>query len=329
MKKEQVLNCQFSQWYPRFKKLSIRSVVIPLPENVKDYLLDDGTLVVSGREESPGCSQRDLNSTAEDEVQWSDDENTATLKAPEFPEFSIKVQEAINSLGGSVFPKLNWSSPRDAYWIALNSSLKCQTLSDIFLLFKSSDFVTHDFTQPFIYCADDSPDPNIKYELVLRKWCELIPGAEFRCFVKENKLIGISQRDYTQYYDHISKQKEEIRKSIQYFFQEHIQYNFPNEDFVFDVYKDSQGKIWLIDFNPFGEVTDSLLFTWDELRRSWNLSDVENEEQDCPTFRYTNSEVTVQPSPFLSYRLPKDFVDLSTGEDAHKLIDFLKLGRIF
>ncbi|KAE8616538.1 hypothetical protein XENTR_v10008831 [Xenopus tropicalis] len=327
MKKEQVLNCQFSQWYPRFKKLSIRSVVIPLPENVKDYLLDDGTLVVSGREESPGCSQRDLNSTAEDEVQWSDDENTATLKAPEFPEFSIKVQEAINSLGGSVFPKLNWSSPRDAYWIALNSSLKCQTLSDIFLLFKSSDFVTHDFTQPFIYCADDSPDPNIKYELVLRKWCELIPGAEFRCFVKENKLIGISQRDYTQYYDHISKQKEEIRKSIQYFFQEHIQYNFPNEDFVFDVYKDSQGKIWLIDFNPFGEVTDSLLFTWDELRRSWNLSDVENEEQDCPTFRYTNSEVTVQPSPFLSYRLPKDFVDLSTGEDAHKLIDFLKLNR--
>ncbi|OCT89215.1 hypothetical protein XELAEV_18017833mg [Xenopus laevis] len=324
MKKEQVLNCQFSQWYPRFKKFSIRSVIIPLPENVKDYLLDDGTLVVSGREESPGCSQRDFNCTTEDEVQWSDDENTATLTAPEFPEFSIKVQEAINSLGGSVFPKLNWSSPRDAYWIALNSSLKCSTLSDIFLLFKSSDFLR------FIYCADDSPDPNIKYELVLRKWCELIPGAEFRCFrcfVKENKIIGISQRDYTQYYDHISKQKEEIHKSIQYFFQEHIQYNFPDEDFVFDIYKDSQGKIWVIDFNPFGEVTGSLLFTWEELRRSWNLGDVENEEQDCPIFRYTNSEVTVQPSPYLSYRLPKDFVDLSTGEDAHKLIDFLKLNR--
>lgn len=33
----------------------------------------------------------------------------------------------------------------------------------------------------------------------------------------------------------------------------------------------------------------------------------------------------MQPSPYLSYGLPKDFVDLSTGEDAHKLIDFLKL----
>lgn len=47
--------------------------------------------------------------------------------------------------------------------------------------------------------------------------------------------------------------------------------------------------------------------------------------KDSPAFRCTDSEATVQPSPYLSCRLPKDFVDLSTGEDAHKLIDFLKL----
>lgn len=40
------------------------------------------------------------------------------------------------------------SSSQDANWIALNSSLQCQSLSDIFLLFKSSDFITHDLTQP-------------------------------------------------------------------------------------------------------------------------------------------------------------------------------------
>ncbi|KAG8576952.1 hypothetical protein GDO81_010027 [Engystomops pustulosus] len=301
-------------------------VIIPLPENVKDYLLDDGTLVISGREDYAGCSQHDLNSDDEEEVQWSDDENTTTLTAPEFPEFSTKVQEAINSLGGSVFPKLNWSSPRDAYWIAMNSSLKCKSLSDIFLLFKSSDFVTHDFTQPFINCTDDSPDPSVTYELVLRKWCELIPGAEFRCFVKENKLIGISQRDYTQYYEHICKQKEDIRRTVQDFFKENIQYKFFDEDYVFDIYRDSVGKIWLIDFNPFGEVTDSLLFTWEELING-RVSGDEDRDQDFPTFYCTTSEVTVQPSPYLSYRLPKDFVDLSTGEDAHKLIDFLKLKR--
>ncbi|KAF6371508.1 cell division cycle 123 [Rhinolophus ferrumequinum] len=164
MKKEHVLHCQFSAWYPLFRSLTIKSVILPLPQNVKDYLLDDGTLVVSGREDPPTRSQPDSDDEAE-EIQWSDDENTATLTAPEFPEFTTKVQEAINSLGGSVFPKLNWSAPRDAYWIAMNSSLKCKTLSDIFLLFKSSDFITRDFTQPFVHCTDDSPDPCMEYEV--------------------------------------------------------------------------------------------------------------------------------------------------------------------
>ncbi|EFB21343.1 hypothetical protein PANDA_014642, partial [Ailuropoda melanoleuca] len=252
--------------------------------------------------------------------------------APEFPEFTTKVQEAINSLGGSVFPKLNWSAPRDAYWIAMNSSLKCKTLSDIFLLFKSSDFITRDFTQPFIHCTDDSPDPCIEYEesdrIIKMKSCKQNSIYSLLCVFKKIYTC-ISQRDYTQYYDHISKQKEEICRCIQDFFRKHIQYKFLDEDFVFDIYRDSRGKVWLIDFNPFGEVTDSLLFTWEELISGRNLkgdfSEGDALEQDSPAFRCTNSEVTVQPSPYLSYRLPKDFVDLSTGEDAHKLIDFLKL----
>ncbi|XP_026778440.3 cell division cycle protein 123 homolog isoform X1 [Pangasianodon hypophthalmus] len=325
MKKEQVANCQFSVWYPLFKKHTIKSLILPLPQNVIDYLLDDGTLVVSGSSENNNNQPSQNNNSGsedEDDVQWSDDETTTVVTAPEFPEFSSEVQEAINSLGGRVFPKLNWSAPRDANWIALNSSLQCQSLSDIFLLFKSSDFITHDLTQPFLQCSDDSPDPVINYELVLRKWSELIPGGEFRCFVKENKLIGISQRDYTQHYQHISKQEASISSSIQQFFREHIQHQFPNDDFVLDVYRDSTGRVWLIDFNPFGEVTDSLLFTWEELTSGTNIS-----LQDGPAFRYTTSEVTVQPSPCLSYRIPRDFLDLSTGEDAYKLIDFLKLKK--
>ncbi|XP_041059425.1 cell division cycle protein 123 homolog [Carcharodon carcharias] len=327
MKKEQVLSCQLSAWYPLFKKLTIRSIILPLPQNVIDYLLDDGTLVVSGRNEAPSCSHADDGSDEEQDIQWSDDENVTTLTAPEFPDFAAKVQEAINTLGGSVFPKLNWTSPRDAQWIAMNSSLKCNNLSDIFLLLKSSDFVTHDLTQPFLHCTDDSPDPKVDPQLVLRKWCELIPGGEFRCFVKENKLIGVAQRDHTQYYDHVCNQAANILSSILDFFRNQIQYKFLDEDFVFDVYRDSQGKVWLIDFNPFGEVTNSLLFSWEELTSGQTISKGDLRDPDSPAFRYITSEMTVQPSPYLSYRLPKDFVDLSRGEDARKLIDFLKLTR--
>uniref|UniRef100_A0A3B5R3X3 Translation initiation factor eIF2 assembly protein n=1 Tax=Xiphophorus maculatus TaxID=8083 RepID=A0A3B5R3X3_XIPMA len=306
MKKEQVVHCQFSVWYPIFKKHTIKSLILPLPQNVIDYLLDDGTLVISGSVPS-----------AYDEIIDS------FSKAPEFPEFASTVLEAINALGGCVFPKLNWSAPRDANWIALNSSLECRSLGDVFLLFKSSDFITHDLTQACIPGLDGNgwcPCP----QLVLRKWAELIPGGEFRCFVKENKLIAVSQRDHTQYYQHILKQEQHISQAIQDFFSQHVQYRFLDEDFVFDVYRDSQGRVWLIDLNPFGEVTDSLLFSWDELMSG---EVVDHQQQDGPAFRYTTSEVTVQPSPCLSYRIPRDFVDLSAGEDAYKLIDFLKLTK--
>uniref|UniRef100_A0A3Q4HT49 Translation initiation factor eIF2 assembly protein n=1 Tax=Neolamprologus brichardi TaxID=32507 RepID=A0A3Q4HT49_NEOBR len=295
MKKEQVVNCQFSVWYPIFKKHTIKSLILPLPQNVIDYLLDDGTLVVSGSDHNTQQTQtNNSDSDAEEDIQVS----------------------------WSLFSRLEerhkdhkWI---DANWIALNSSLQCRSLSDIFLLFKSSDFITHDLTQPFLQCSDqDSPDPVINYELVLRKWSELIPGGEFRCFVKENKLIAISQRDYTQYYQHILKQEEQISQAIQDFFSQHIQYNVLDED-CDCIY----GRVWLIDLNPFGEVTDSLLFTWGEL-----TSGEVAEQQEGPAFRYTTSEVTVQPSPCLSYRIPRDFVDLSTGEDAYKLIDFLKLKK--
>uniref|UniRef100_A0A8D3ALC1 Translation initiation factor eIF2 assembly protein n=1 Tax=Scophthalmus maximus TaxID=52904 RepID=A0A8D3ALC1_SCOMX len=331
MKKEQVVNCQFSVWYPIFKKHTIKSLILPLPQNVIDYLLDDGTLVVSGSDHNTQQTQTNNNdSDAEEDIQVSE-------VAPEFPEFTSKVLEAINSLGGRIFPKLNWSAPRDANWIALNSSLQCDSLSDIFLLFKSSDFITHDLTQPlpsfiFLFSSQILYTPPhlmdfftpviICPQLVLRKWSELIPGGEFRCFVKENKLIAICQRDYTQYYQHVFKQEEQTCQAIQEFFSQHIQYNFLDEDFVFDIYRDSQGRVWLIDLNPFGEVTDSLLFSWEEL----TSGEVAN-QQEGPAFRHTTSEVTVQPSPCLSYRIPRDFLELSTGEDAYKLIDFLKLKK--
>ncbi len=56
------------------------------------------------------------------------------------------ISAAIKDLGGTVFPKLNWSAPRDAAWISHNASLRCATPGDVFLLLKSSEFVSHDLS---------------------------------------------------------------------------------------------------------------------------------------------------------------------------------------
>lgn len=98
----------------------------------------------------------------------------------------------MQKLGNKVFIKLNWSSPKDAYW-CLNK-LSCERLSDIYILLRSSDFINHDLNESFNNCTDKeemrNEIVNFKYKLILREWFKINPVMEFRCFVHNNKLIG-------------------------------------------------------------------------------------------------------------------------------------------
>ena len=82
--------------------------------------------------------------------------------------------------GGDVFPKLNWSAPRDATWISCDKTLKCKFVSDILLLVKSSDFALRDLTQPFLHC-EDAAEVDERAEqlfLVLRQWRgDIVPNS--------------------------------------------------------------------------------------------------------------------------------------------------------
>jgi len=51
----------------------------------------------------------------------------------------------------------------------------------------------HSLCFRFEYCEDDENLRNetvVKYELVLRKWVDTNPANEFRCFVRDTKLVG-------------------------------------------------------------------------------------------------------------------------------------------
>lgn len=71
-------------------------------------------------------------------------------------ELHDRIKVTIAELGGSVVPKLNWSAPTDATWISATNSMECQVPNDIYLLLKSSDFITHDLDHAFDDCEDES-----------------------------------------------------------------------------------------------------------------------------------------------------------------------------
>jgi hypothetical protein len=209
----------------------------------------------------------------------SDSEDEEDDPSAEWREIHRQIKETIRELGGKVTPKLNWSAPKDATWISATNDLQCHSSNDIYLLLKSSDFVTHDLEHAF---DDTDPEPTtsadstpsapenveshkVPYHLVLRKYFNLNPSLEFRCFVRNRTLLCMCQRDLN-HFDFLFPMRDSLRARIQSFFDEKLKDTFPDLNFTFDVYiPPPHDKVWLVDINPWAVRTDPLLFSWLEI----------------------------------------------------------------
>lgn len=205
-----------------------------------------------------------------------------------------RIKDTIKELGGEVAPKLNWSSPRDAAWISPHqNTVKCTSPNDIYLLLKSSNFITHDLDHAFdgtvstttTSSSNGAAASGLGFQpvLVLRSFFTPHQALEFRCFVKQRSLVAIAQRDLNHYH-FLQRLRPAIAARAKDLFDSKLRFTFPDGNFVFDVYipevhslnDDSDdsgdddpgkklGKARLIDINPWAPRTDTLLFGWDEL----------------------------------------------------------------
>ncbi|KAJ6733745.1 D123 PROTEIN [Salix koriyanagi] len=298
MKEEDVNRCQIQEWYPKFKTVSIRTVIHELPESFVKYLIDDSgpfllPLSISGEDALPNrihnpideedyqVSQRDLEMN-QNNLHWP----------PSFPELELNIKESINTLGGAVFPKLNWSAPKDS--------------AEIALLLRSSDSLVHDLCHAYDSCIDKTLSRPPSFFLALRKWySSFLPEMEFRCFVRGQQLIGISQREVTTYYPTLLEKRNYLQLLIKEFFTEKVRLKFESENYTFDVYVTKDGRAKILDFNPWGAFTLPLLFTWEELEQ--NLK----EEENVVDFRIVESQCGIRPG--LKTAVPQDYLDTGPG----------------
>ncbi|KAI0062934.1 D123-domain-containing protein [Artomyces pyxidatus] len=262
-----VLSFQFSSWYPVFSALSMKSTVIrPLDPQFRAYLEADGVHVPKGSEDVP------VESTLPDENEEIDDCDEETGEDYAFPELDSQIRAAVKAYG-AVFPKLNFSSPKDASWLLPSSSpLKCTTPADVYLLLKSSDFITHDLSADSVFegCTDAQTASSESYELelVLRKWYAMDRSREMRCFVHDGALLGISQRD-DNYYDFLNDPatQSKIATSVHAYWLTQIHPKWTaTASYTFDILLTRDlARFHILDFNPYAPRTDTLLFTPEEL----------------------------------------------------------------
>ena len=332
--KAHVDNCQFSAWQKQYSKLYPKSRVLgPLPTEFVDYLLADGiSLPKSAFNLKYDVDEAmDWSTDAADNEESDDDEEVDFTKP--FKALHTEINRIIREeLNGAVMPKLNWSAPKDAVWISTTNTLKCHGAYEIYMLLKASSYIVHDLTESYTDCVDYDPtgfdgnddditDPAASpqdFELVLRQWVAVNPALEFRCFVRNRTLIGITQRDMN-HYDFLFPLQDQLAGEIEQFFEENLQHTFADPDFVFDVYVPAPyDRVWLVDINPFAPRTDSLLFAWEELL-AIDPTDPEF-EYDVRLQERENASSTFGGTVHSENYVPKDIVDASlTGEGIAKL----------
>jgi len=225
--------------------------------------------------------------------------------------------------------------------------MECGTPNDIYLLLKSSDFITHDLEHAFDDCAEDEAlrQEDINYVLVLRKWFKVNPSCEFRCFVRQRRIIGICQRDLN-HFDFLFPLKDQMRDVILAYFDKTLKGTFPDDNFVFDVYlPEPYDKVRLMDINPWAPRTDPLLFSWLYLLTMTlpapllgvpdssenpplpqSSSDEDTQDEDVeelpwkPEIKLVRKDdpeaYNFSTAQYSAHKLPKDVVDASMGESS-------------
>jgi hypothetical protein len=191
--------------------------------------------------------------------------------------------------------------------------------------------------------------------LALRKWYDLKPGREFRCFVLSGRLRGISQRDVSRRYEELESEFESIKNRIEQFHQKYISSSRSSGDgvtttltgvsslgnYTYDCYvpTTAESAVKIIDFNPAGGTTASLFFNWEELYLKENIEQAIDpaastalamDEDDIETaaveFRILKEDVAMRPDTAL-YGVPYDFVDYSEGSALRSLIEQAQRGN--
>ena len=103
--------------------------------------------------------------------------------------------------------------------------------------------------------------------ICIRPYRRMQPAREFRLFVKDGKLVGMSQYWLIRHFKRLPARLERYWKSASELI-ERIAPDLPVRDLTVDIYFKKTGEILIIDLNPWGEPTDPLMYnTWE---RDWS-----------------------------------------------------------
>ncbi len=320
----------FPVWYRNYSRLTMKSRVFPLSNEFLHYLLEDSIEIPENYQPI-----RRENFTVEiddddEEKNFPLSENKNSMEENKnseefFPALMKEIENSINLLGGSIFPRLNSVSLTDAAWISTERSCRCQSVGDLLLLLKSSDRIAEEISKP-----RDSRYYSSVHHLIVRRWSNLHESREFRLFIFSGHFVGISQQKLKFFPFLQDEQLEEnFRILMEDFYLDQIR-GFPVSDFICDIYIDLNEKIWILDFKPLNSEQNCRLFNYEELKKLSERAKIEEDfeyEYRIVKDREFSDLNIPNAAKSIANRLPEDGIDLSDAKSIESFVERVtKLG---
>ncbi|KAA6385272.1 MAG: putative Protein involved in nutritional control of the cell cycle, partial [Streblomastix strix] len=269
---------------------------------------------------------------------WEEDKdqqmNVQKWNKSKFPDIIQGISESINEYE-AVVPKFNWNAPNDSLWANPLKSLKCRNVAEVLFLLKASNITQTNINNIF-NTGISSNNP----KLALREYFVLDESHEFRCFIIQRQLTAISQRYLNVCCKDIND--DVVKQKIRQFWEINVKNQFGSEidNYIMDVYLTKTFKRTLIiDFFVLDEeLTDPLLFNWDELRQMRNAinnyknevvdSDQQINKEDFPTFRFIHDNQSAHnyssQTRIGRAKLPDDITKVMTKEGLDQFVERVK-----
>ncbi len=290
--REEVDLCRLREWTKRFPdSQTFPTAFIPLPDAVLKVIRED--------------------SIFEPDLQTENEELRSFFDA---------VQSSLDKWG-SVFPKLDWSAPLDAAFMAGDRALRCSTVRDIWALLQGSDNFMHDLDHA--YDETEVPGRTVDPTLGLRQWKRLDDAGEVRCFIKGRRLIAACQRSGMHIPALTVAPARDVVQDVVVRFTREISPKLPTPDAVVDIYLPHitpTTRPRIVDVNPWSPVTDGLLWSWGEV-------DAMGEGGPDAEFRFVEEGEDRFISRYKDSQYPVEVTGALTGDvDVNELLKLMGVG---
>lgn len=234
-------------WVQLVRPLTARTRFVTLPLTLVQELTT-GTVRLRG----------EATMTTREDGEWSDgtpiarDDNRSEDDVEEIG-VCAAIDAAISELRGAVCPKAARVCPYDACWATLTRSTRCESATEVLTLLQASERLTLALNGG--ECV-----------LALRQWADLDVRQEYRAFVRDSVMVALCPRRSGRAID--SGTMDEVADAAGAWICGRVIDRVAvalGPRFALDFYVDREGTHWIVDFSPWRELTDPLLFSWEEL----------------------------------------------------------------